>query len=278
LRDEQEILGRWTVKFRQWTWEYTFADNHTVRWRDIFNNQTGSGRWVKTGNLINTSWLGSTTTESWYCPIKPDNQEGWYHASYGVGKFQAVRFESFEPGVLDFDYKVAGRVPILLQGHAPVCWAAGVSMMIGWRNGNPGITIEQAISTMGQPYVTLFQKKKGLTRRDYQEAFADGDVIDLREHFTTAAGLKYEPMRSYTPKQLYELMARHRSPVMVEAHWNDSWTHMYVLTRISGSGGRSNTLITYNDPNSGEDTTGFDDLMEQIEKAATQTNIQVWHY
>jgi hypothetical protein len=132
MRDEQEILGTWAVKFRQWTWEYKFAENGTVRWRDIYKNQSGSGRWVKTGNLINTSWAGSTTKESWYCPIKPDKQEGWYHSSYGIGKFEAVRIEKVEPGALDFDYSV-GLVPILRQGDAPVCWAAGVSMMIGWR-------------------------------------------------------------------------------------------------------------------------------------------------
>jgi hypothetical protein len=160
MLDEQEILGRWTVQFRQWTWEYKFAENKTVRWRDTNNNQNGSGRWYKVGNLINISWTGSTTKESWYCPINPYKQGGWIDASYGIGNFEAVRFERVEPGALAFDYAVGGPVPLLGQGLKPVCWAAGVSMMIGWRKHNPAISITQAVDTMGQPYINLYKKGK----------------------------------------------------------------------------------------------------------------------
>jgi hypothetical protein len=69
MRDEQDILGLWEVKFRQWTWQYRFSENKTVTWRDIYNGQTGSGQWVMTDQLINIRWRGSTTKESWYRPI-----------------------------------------------------------------------------------------------------------------------------------------------------------------------------------------------------------------
>ena len=277
MRDEQEILGTWIIKFRQWTWEYKFAENKTVRWRDINDNDNGSGRWYQVGNLINISWTGSATKESWYCPINPDKQRGWIDASYGVGKFEAVRVEKVEPGALDFDYDV-GSVPILTQGHAPVCWAAGVSMMIGWRTKNLGISILEGMNTMGEPFITLYNKGKGLSTRSYQEVFPNSGGFDPKAHLTSAAHLKNEPLRSYTPKQLYELMLRNRSPLLVEAHWNSDWTHAYVLKRIYGSGGPWNTVITYNDPNSGEESANFNDLMEQLEGAANQTSIQVLHY
>ncbi|HVG39482.1 MAG TPA: hypothetical protein VM870_09345, partial [Pyrinomonadaceae bacterium] len=58
--DEQEIVGRWNLSFRgrtgSWKWEYTFSADHTLKWRDPLNNMTGSGRWLKQGNLINISW------------------------------------------------------------------------------------------------------------------------------------------------------------------------------------------------------------------------------
>src|SRR5438034_1091652 len=137
MRDEQEILGLWQLKFRQWIWNYRFLENKTVTWRDIYNNQTGSGQWVMTDRLINIRWQGSITKESWYRPINPDNQEGWIDASYGAGKFQAQRLEKVIPGDMSFDFSVS-PVPAIRQGFAPVCWAAGVSMMLAWRNRRPG--------------------------------------------------------------------------------------------------------------------------------------------
>jgi hypothetical protein len=75
MRDEQEILGLWQMNFRQWTWEYKFFENKTATWRDIYNNQTGSGQWVMTNQLINIRWYKSSTEESWYRPVNPDNEE-----------------------------------------------------------------------------------------------------------------------------------------------------------------------------------------------------------
>lgn len=101
--DEQEIVGGWNLSFRgrtgSWKWEYTFSSDHTLKWRDPLNNMTGTGRWLKQGNLINISWNNSTTKESWTCPINPRDQKGWIDASYGVGQFQAAKIEEVE---LDF--------------------------------------------------------------------------------------------------------------------------------------------------------------------------------
>ena len=93
--DEQEIIGKWSLSFKgqagSWRWEYTFSDDHTVKWRDPLNDENGSGRWIKQGKLINISWKNSTTRESWNCPITPHDQKGWITASYGAGPFHAEK-------------------------------------------------------------------------------------------------------------------------------------------------------------------------------------------
>jgi hypothetical protein len=89
--DRVEVLGKWSVKFQKWTWEYVFSADGTVTWRDPLNNENGKGRWAKTGNLINITWYGSTTKESWWCPITPPDVSGWYQSSYGVGPSRAKK-------------------------------------------------------------------------------------------------------------------------------------------------------------------------------------------
>ena len=56
---------------------------------------------------------------------------------------------------MSFDFSVGRPVPVILQGSAPVCWAAAVSMMLAWRNNRSGLTIDQAIELMGDPYITI---------------------------------------------------------------------------------------------------------------------------
>ena len=67
--DAQELVGTWTVKFMQWTWEYTFTADGRVTWRDPGNNETGAGRWALAEKL-NFSWTGSSTKETWNRPIR----------------------------------------------------------------------------------------------------------------------------------------------------------------------------------------------------------------
>lgn len=277
MRDEQEILGLWELKFRQWTWQYRFSENKTVTWRDIYNGQTGSGQWVMTNQLINIRWHSSTTKESWYRQINPDKQEGWIDASYAVGKFQARRLEKVIPGDLSFDFSV-GPVPAIRQGVAPVCWAAGVSMMLAWRDKKRTLSLEQGMELMGQPYMTIYGKRQGLNQRTFLDAAPSLDGINYRDHYATASRLKYEPLRSYSPKQLYELMARHRSPLLVEAYWDSQWTHAYVVKGISGDSEPRHTILTLNDPNTGETEMTYPEFMEKVEGVVDRVDIQVWHY
>jgi hypothetical protein len=89
----QELVGMWTVRFMQWTWEYTFTADGRVTWRDPWNNEHGSGRWALNGDDVNFSWFGSTTRETWHLrqPIETAGQSGDYVASYGKGEVKAQK-------------------------------------------------------------------------------------------------------------------------------------------------------------------------------------------
>jgi len=95
--DAQELVGTWTVKFMQWTWEYTFTADDRVTWRDPLNNENGAGRWTLMGKIVHFSWTGSSTKETWNRPIKPDDQEGWSSASYGSDKIKATKTTAARP-------------------------------------------------------------------------------------------------------------------------------------------------------------------------------------
>jgi len=89
--DRKLVVGIWSVRFKNWTWEYNFSFDGRVTWRDPLNGMNGSGRWAKQGNYINITWYDSTTKESFRCPLKPADQIGWYDASYGVGQSKAKK-------------------------------------------------------------------------------------------------------------------------------------------------------------------------------------------
>jgi hypothetical protein len=265
------------VKVKQWTWEYIFNEDGSVIWHDIYNNEGGKGRWASSGQLINIFWNGSATRESWPFPINPDNQKVWYDASYAKGWFQAIRTIRHEPGAMSFEYTVLGEVPIIIQPSPVLCWAAGAAMMIAWRLHNPGMSLNAAIDTMGEPFITLLKQGNGLTTANYEKSARDFEGKDMYNHYAHAAGLKYEPLRSYTPKQLYELMVRYHSPLLVLTNWNTTWMHANVFKRMWGS---TDTMqIIYNDPfEQDEQQDSFIYLIKKMEGGAKQSPIQVLHY
>ena len=92
------LVGKWTVKFKAWTWEYTFTADGRVTWRDPLNGKTGTGRVGFGAKVIFFTWAGSTTKESWNLPIS-NSMKGWVDASYGVGPLSAVKQASVGPVV-----------------------------------------------------------------------------------------------------------------------------------------------------------------------------------
>src|SRR5262249_24084365 len=154
----------------------------------------------------------------------------------------------------------------------------GVSMMLAWRNRSPALTIEGGMALMGEPYVTIYGKRQKLNQDTFLSAAPNLDGINVRDHYATSSGLRYEPLRSYSPRQLYELMVRNRSPLLVEAFWDSQWTHVYVVKGISGDSEPRHTIISLNDPNTGEDEMLYAEFMQKVEGVADRIDIQVWHY
>lgn len=84
------LVGKWTVKFKSWTWEYTFTADGRVTWRDPLNGETGTGRVGFAQKVIFFTWAGSTEKESWNLPIS-NSMKGWVDASYGIGPLSAFK-------------------------------------------------------------------------------------------------------------------------------------------------------------------------------------------
>jgi len=110
------LIGKWNIEFYQWRWTYTFREDRTCTWRDIYNGKTGSGTWSEAGSVINIKWKGSTTKETWRTPITPGNQKGYVDADYAKGDLTATK----EPGNFD-SFAPEGQM------DAFACWAACLS-------------------------------------------------------------------------------------------------------------------------------------------------------
>jgi hypothetical protein len=86
--DARVILGKWTVRLKDWAWEYEFSLGGKVTWRDTRSSEKGVGRWAVSPKVINITWSNSTTTESWARPLTPARQMGWYRSTYYTGGYQ----------------------------------------------------------------------------------------------------------------------------------------------------------------------------------------------
>jgi hypothetical protein len=169
---------------------------------------------------------------------------------------------------IDFDYQVPGVVPSLTQDGA-TCWAAAGAMMICWQK-QQSMSVADAIATTGEPYITYLARRRSCPHDEIPD-------------FLGMAGMTCEPLRSYTPQELYQIMLRYRSPLLMIVYWPNAsqMTHCRVVTRVSGSGANaSNCLIEYNDSLTGPDEAGFNDFYEQFEAASERPGMkgQLGHY
>ncbi|WP_042876357.1 D-alanyl-D-alanine carboxypeptidase family protein [Cupriavidus necator] len=90
--DAQAILGKWTVRVKDWVWEYEFSPEGKVVWRDTRSNEKGVGRWSLAPKVINISWLNSATKETWLrSSLTSAQQTGWYESSYYTGAYEAKK-------------------------------------------------------------------------------------------------------------------------------------------------------------------------------------------
>ncbi|BCF95166.1 hypothetical protein [Paraburkholderia largidicola] len=102
--DAQEIIGKWTVRIKDWVWEYEFLPDGKVTWQDTRSSEKGVGRWSLLSKFINISWIDSSTKESWYRPITPLKQQGWYSSTYYTGKFEMQKVIAPPPGDTDLTW------------------------------------------------------------------------------------------------------------------------------------------------------------------------------
>ena len=75
-RPDENPVGDWNVGMDKWRWIYTFNADGSVKWRDPFNNESGTGTWRISAGFITFVWAGSTTVEKWNLPINPTGQTG----------------------------------------------------------------------------------------------------------------------------------------------------------------------------------------------------------
>src|ERR1700740_769263 len=95
--DRQVLMGKWTVWVKDWIWEYEFAPNGAVTWRDTQSAAKGAGRWVMSSTLVNFSWSNSTTNESWQLPLIPArNKNTWYNSPYYTGAYEIEKLRGID--------------------------------------------------------------------------------------------------------------------------------------------------------------------------------------
>jgi hypothetical protein len=166
---------------------------------------------------------------------------------------------------VNYSYQVPGTVPVILQ-KGLTCWAAAAAMMISWRSGKT-LTIEEALKPLGvapndpkgTTYLNLYKRGRGLLKDDLT-------------NLAFAAGMKYPSApRSFSPKQLVDLMSTRRSPLMILIYYANAlgMTHFRVVKRIYTSYDTGMNMIEFNDPNDSTSKEGFlDDFISQMGDAA----------
>jgi len=137
------------------------------------------------------------------------------------------------------DYTVPGVVPALRQPSSKACWATVTTMMIGWRRQR-SLSIEDALASVGDTYLTLFRGNGGLTAAQ-------------KPAFLAAAGLVSESPQSLTT-EAWEGLLREFGPVWVttdEDTGPDFAIHARVVVGIHGDGTPAGTSVEVVDPSDG---------------------------
>jgi len=82
--------AEWMVRVPNWTWQYVFFKNGSVRWKNPLNGTHGSGTWKIEKDKMVTRWFASKTWEEWNLPINPQAASGICHMERGDYPLQAV--------------------------------------------------------------------------------------------------------------------------------------------------------------------------------------------
>ncbi|WP_332696483.1 papain-like cysteine protease family protein [Bosea sp. (in: a-proteobacteria)] len=139
------LIGKWTVKVKDWTWEYEFSQGGTAAWRDTRSPESGSGSWVANDKMVNIAWKDSTTRETWRRPLTPSNDQTWYESTYFRGRYKILKAAT--PGFAPPSPVILAEPPEIFQTSL-YCWAAGAA---SWRRvkGRGSETVEDLVAQYG---------------------------------------------------------------------------------------------------------------------------------
>jgi GH24 family phage-related lysozyme (muramidase) len=150
------------------------------------------------------------------------------------------------------DYTVPGTVPVIQQPSRKTCWAAVITMMISWKEKR-SIAIRDAIATIGEEYVRMFDEGKILTKEIAEKLYKDA---------------RLEPIYSYNPSidGWVDLLQKY-GPLYVDIGFVGTMnTHAVIVTGLKGGGTADDTDITFIDPDTGTiKTTLFRNFLKNYE-------------
>ena len=139
------------------------------------------------------------------------------------------------------NYQVPGIVPAMQQRDSMACWATVFTMMSSWKH-EQSMTVETALSEVGQKWLNIYNSQTGLFPNDKVE-------------FVAAAGLVAEAPQNFSVDG-WEQLLRNYGPLWVttdEAKGKPWAIHARVITAIQGDGTPSGTTFTMIDPNGGKE-------------------------
>jgi GH24 family phage-related lysozyme (muramidase) len=139
------------------------------------------------------------------------------------------------------NYQLSGPIDMIRQPTAMTCWAAVMTMMVGWRR-RQSMTIPNALATIGQTYVTMFNAGQGLSATTASQLYLAAGLVTIT---------------SFNPTiQEWERLLRTYGPLYVDIGFSGTNnTHAIIVTGISGDGTATGTNITFIDPALGQSVT-----------------------
>lgn len=109
-------------------------------------------------------------------------------------------------------YRVPGSVPLVSQPGSMNCWAAMMTMLLSWRDGQ-SLGIEEALGRVGSQYEDFFRRNTGLP-------------VSEKAGLLAAAGIAAEPPTRYSAEDL-ERMLRENGPLWVT--YDDASARLFSL-------------------------------------------------
>lgn len=167
-------------------------------------------------------------------------------------------------------YDIPGDFWVMAQPSGMSCWATTYTMLKSWREQRQ-LTIPEALATVGQRWVDVFEANTGLSGSD-------------KPLFLASAGLAAEPPQSFAIPT-WESMLRQYGPIWIttdERPGMPGGIHARIVTGIYGDGTAEGTFFKIVDPAGGrryeESIAVFIPKYEEEVRATGNLRIQVVHW